>query len=72
MTTHYRSSNGRVTPVADMHDAHLANAISKLAKSGKDAVMLHALKAEASKRVGRAPVERTVSAASAYKQVFGR
>lgn len=71
MTTHYRSSDGRLTALPDLHDAHLANAIAKLAKNGKDPAMLQALKAEATTRSGRAPVVQGIPAAEAYARVFG-
>lgn len=71
--THYRSSDGRSTRISDMHDAHLANAIAKLAKSHRDASMLAALKHEATQRTGRAQdaKPKTMSGAEAYMKVFG-
>lgn len=70
--THYPSSKGLI-PFGDMHDAHLANAIAKLARSHQDARMLAALKHEAAQRTGRTPdtKPKTMSGAEAYMKVFG-
>lgn len=68
--THYRSRNGRVTLIAQMHDAHLANAV---AAGNGDAATMEALRAELTRRGGKPPASgmRMVPAAEAYRQVFG-
>lgn len=49
--TKYRSLNGRVTPVTEMHDAHLDHAIAKHTREGRDPVALGMLKAEKARRM---------------------
>lgn len=70
MITHYRSRNGRVTRIADMHDAHLANAV---AAAHGDAATMAALRAELVSRGGnpKAAGVKMIPAAQAYRAVFG-
>lgn len=68
--THYRSRNGRVTRIADMHDAHLVNAV---AAAHGDAATMAALRTELATRGGKPAVAgmKMIPAAEAYRQVFG-
>lgn len=70
MITHYPSRSKGLTPIAKMHDEHLARAIANPA-AGTDAATMAALQAEQARRGGE-PKPVTVSAASAYQKVFGR
>lgn len=48
--TKYKSQNGAVTPIAEMHADHLDRAIAKLLRTRTDHAMLAALKAEQERR----------------------
>lgn len=74
--THYRSQSGLATRITEMHTAHLANAITKLSRTGGDRDMLNALKAESNRRGDVAPEvsavdSARVNGAEAYRKVFG-
>lgn len=51
MITHYISSNGRTTPIKEMPDPHLNNALKKLKTFGGDYEMITALQAEQDARI---------------------
>lgn len=74
MVTHYRSRSKGLTPIAKMHDEHLARTIANPAP-GTDAATMDALKAEQARRAGNpAPAPssaRKVSGSEAYRKVFG-
>lgn len=53
LPTHYRSQNGRSTPIAQMVDEHLVNAVAKLKRTGStvfNSPTLVALDAERKRR----------------------
>jgi hypothetical protein len=49
---YYRSQNGRITPIAEMHPDHLDRAVAKLQKTKAMPQMLAELQAEQKRRVG--------------------
>lgn len=50
MVEHYRSQNGKITPLADMHADHLERAIAKLLRSRDNPSLLQALQDERKRR----------------------